>query len=236
MRHLSSHYQRKQTEKIIFLLIVLLVGFIFFINIGLKIILFTSSTVANLFLKKNNEVVVKPTVEEEPINVNIDNYPSATNSAMVKFDLSLRNANRLIIYLNNKKIKEEKVEDGLNEITVDNLTEGENEIFFQAENKKTSRSKRTERYQIVYKKTKPKLEVGTPKDGEKINQEEVKISGETDKETTITINHQPVIVNSLGQFEMIIKLKEGENSIEIVAEDIAGNIETKTVKVIYEKD
>ena len=50
------------------------------------------------------------------------------------------------------------------------------------------------------------------------------------------INNIPVVVSSSGSFQKQITLKEGENKIKIVAVDRAGNIETKEIKVIYEKD
>jgi len=34
----------------------------------------------------------------------------------------------------------------------------------------------------------------------------------------------------------MLKLKEGENKIFIKAQDVAGNIEEKTLTVVYEKD
>ena len=89
---------------------------------------------------------------------------------------------------------------------------------------------------MLLKTEKPKLEVSQPNDNSKTNKQEIKIEGKTDKETYIKINGQPVVVDSQGSFVTLFKLNEGDNSIEIIAEDIVGNQEKKTIKVTYSKD
>jgi len=62
------------------------------------------------------------------------------------------------------------------------------------------------------------------------------VKGTTDKETFVKINENPVIVDALGNFEKTITLQnEGENTIQITAQDIAGNLENKEIKVFYQK-
>jgi len=68
------------------------------------------------------------------------------------------------------------------------------------------------------------------------NNQEIKVKGNTDKETYIHINDIPVVVDANGAFETSVRLKDGDNQINATAVDIAGNIETKTLKVIYQKD
>ena len=77
------------------------------------------------------------------------------------------------------------------------------------------------------KTEKPKLEVSQPNDNTKTNKQEIKIEGKTDKETYIKVNGQPVVVDSQGAFQTLLKLNDGDNSIEIIAEDIVGNQEKR---------
>ena len=60
--------------------------------------------------------------------------------------------------------------------------------------------------------------------------------GETDKETYIKVNDLPVVVDAQGVFQTMVKLKEGENKIAIIAQDVAGNSEEKILILTYEKD
>ncbi|PIX68705.1 hypothetical protein COZ40_01875, partial [Candidatus Roizmanbacteria bacterium CG_4_10_14_3_um_filter_39_13] len=104
---------------------------------------------------------------------------------------------------------------------------------------KSSSSKETKRiptYSILFKSEKPKLEIQEPSDKSKTNKEDMRISGTTDIETTIRINGQPIIVDVQGKFTTLLRLKDGENKINITAEDIVGNQEVKDLVVTYSKD
>ena len=46
----------------------------------------------------------------------------------------------------------------------------------------------------------------------------------------------PVVVDANGNFEISVRLKDGDNQITAKAQDIAGNEEIKTIKVTYQKD
>jgi bacillopeptidase F len=83
---------------------------------------------------------------------------------------------------------------------------------------------------------KPKLDISSPHDGDKVNKNEISIQGSTDKDITVTINSSPVVVSAQQTFSYTIRLNEGDNNIHIQAEDDAGNIETKDLKITYQKD
>ena len=107
-------------------------------------------------------------------------------------------------------------------------------LFAQTSSSKDT--KKTPIYDVLYKSDKPKLDVQEPSDNTKTNKEDVKISGVTDKETTIRVNGQPLIVDVDGKFTTMLRLKDGENKIQITAEDIVGNQEVKNLTVTYSKD
>jgi len=220
-------------SKIIFSFLILIFLFYFLFNFGFKIIFSVSSLIGNL----NNKIYPTPNIPKENFigELSIDSIPQATNSANFLVQGKAVNFDSVYFYLNNEKIKKIDLEgetDFLEEI--DKLKEGKNLLYAIAKNK--DYSKKTPVYEILYKSKKPKLEISQPKDGEESLNQEIIIKGITDKETFIKINDAPVTVDALGNFELTITLKnEGENIIQITAEDIAGNIETKEIKVFYKK-
>ncbi|MCX7955759.1 MAG: hypothetical protein N2593_01460 [Patescibacteria group bacterium] len=224
---------KKNPFLIIFILIVLS---FFIINFGLNIIINSSIFIANFFQKRKSPEIIKKN-NNQYLSVDIDNIPVATNSSKIIIEMSAINIDEIDVYLNDQKIKQ--IKDFLSQNfseEINDLKEGENKIYLVGKNKSENMTKKTQVYKVLYKPTKPKLEISEPKDGEIINKNEISIKGETDKEVYIKINNLPVIVDALGKFQYQARLNEGENNFEIEAIDIAGNIEKKSIKIIYQKD
>jgi len=119
---------------------------------------------------------------------------------------------------------------------IGDLEKGENSVYILAKSKNSKTEKSTITYKVFYKSEKPKLEISDPSDNSTTSNQEIKVKGSTDKETYIHINDIPVVVDVNGNFEMSIRLKDGDNQITTKAQDIAGNEETKTIKITYQKD
>jgi flagellar hook assembly protein FlgD len=76
---------------------------------------------------------------------------------------------------------------------------------------------------IVHRKSAaPSLSVNV-EDGTTFQQAEVQIIGKTDSGATVLVGGQGVTVSSLGEFQTTVKLLNGENLLEVVAQDQAGN-------------
>ena len=212
--------------------IILILYFIF--SFGIKLLLGTSAIIAGLLNKNTNE---NYSLKKDDFygSINIDSIPDATNSATINISGELTSYDSVDIYLNDEKIGNKVATDNFS-IEIDNLNDGNNEIYLVAKSKKNPSTKKTARYTVLVKKEKPKLEITEPNDGTKTNKDEVKIAGKTDKEVIININSLPVVVNALGEFQAFVKLQSGENKISITAQDMAGNSDSKEIKVIYEKD
>ncbi len=199
----------------------------------MRVLLSTSVFIAHFFTK-NTEI--KQTKNNDIYSfVNIDSIPSATNSANIIVSGSVFNINHITFYLNGKKIKEVtlKSSDNFSE-EIDNLKEGDNEIFVRGKTIDGKTIKESKKFNVFYKKNKPKIEIKEPVDGDKTSQPEITIKGSTEKETFIKINDLPIVVDALGNFETVFRLKEGENKIKIVAEDQAGNQNEKIITVFYQ--
>jgi hypothetical protein len=77
---------------------------------------------------------------------------------------------------------------------------------------------------IVHRKTIPPALTLNVEDGTTFQQAEVQIIGKTDPGALVLIDGQAVTVSSLGEFQTTVNLLTGENVIEVVAQDQAGNV------------
>ncbi|MGB9883451.1 MAG: hypothetical protein ACPLRN_03000 [Microgenomates group bacterium] len=228
---------RNFSKTIIFSLIIIFLLIFFILTIGIRLILNFSIFIANFFPKKtiNNETS-KPT----PIygTFTIDEIPTATNSSHFIVSGSLVNYDKLEFYLNGNKIKEKQfVNSDYFSEELDGLKEGENDFYVKASIKDSPAStKKSQIYKIILKTEKPKIEITEPADKSTVSNQEIFIKGKTDKEVFIKVNDMPVTVDVNGNFITSIRLKEGENIIQIQANDIAGNITTQTLTINYQKD
>ncbi|MGB9707336.1 MAG: hypothetical protein ACPL1D_01120 [Microgenomates group bacterium] len=232
------NYQKRSPGNFfkIFIYLIIFFLFIFFIffTFGLNLILNTSTYISNIFTKKEKTTSINPTTTLASIDLNY--IPSATNSAKLQVSGNTINVNSLEFYLNEEKVKEIEITGDTFDEEIGDLNVGKNTFYIFAKDKDGKVIKKSEKYIIFYKNDKPKLEIIEPKDKAIINQSEIVIKGNTDKETFVKINQSPVVVDALGNFNYPIKLQEGENKILITAEDQAGNIEEKTLTVVYQKE
>ncbi|WP_461182453.1 S8 family serine peptidase [Virgibacillus kimchii] len=114
------------------------------------------------------------------------------------------------------------------------LTEGDNEItaitLVDGEE-----AKQSEPVTVTLDTEAPELTIASPEDGEMTNRETATVEGTVWDANldTVTVNGQETAVTD-GAFSHRILLDEGENVIEVVATDLAGNIMEETI-TIYAK-
>lgn len=230
------HRQKQQKINLITAVVIFIIFCIFMFTVGLKILFSASFFVSNLFAKRDE----KPTITTNNdfiATIDITDIPTATNSARITVSGSVINLDTLDFYLNDQKIKTISVlnQDVFSE-EIDGLNKGSNTVYVIGKNKQANKRKVSPDFTILYKNEKPKLEIKEPSDNSKTNNQEIRVSGATDKETFIKINNLPIVVDAMGNFSTTVKLKDGENKIEITAEDEAQNIESKIITVTYQKD
>ena len=235
MRRFDFQQKRNIKTTIIVFSIIFVVVLYFIFTFGLKLVLNSSIFIANMFSKNSNAPLTKTT--DIYGTISIDDIPVATNSAQIFVTGSIVNYNVVNFYINGLLIKTTHINasDTFSE-KIGDLTPGNNEVFIKATTSDGKNSKKTDIYTVIYKNTKPKLDIKEPADEAKVNNSDLKIKGATDKEIFIKINDSPVVVDANGNFETSITLKEGDNTITIIASDTAGNTETKTLKVNYQKE
>jgi hypothetical protein len=82
----------------------------------------------------------------------------------------------------------------------------------------------------------PKIENLFPENFEIIQNKFITITGKTEKDAKITVDKKPVSMDKLGNFEIDIVLSEGENILDLEAEDINGNVSTIKLNYTYNPD
>lgn len=87
---------------------------------------------------------------------------------------------------------------------------------------------------IVHRKTTPPTLELNVTDGKTFQQSDVQIIGKTDAGATILVGGQTVTVSPLGEFQTTVNLLNGENLLEVVAQDQAGNVTQRQYRINYE--
>lgn len=236
MSRLESYRKKQFAKKVFFftVLLALLIGLL--ATLGLRALINSSLYISSLF-SKNSTDTEQDTRESFFGSLDVINIPTATNSASFILSGSATNYDTLEFYINSEKVKEAIVKNSPNfTVEIGELKKGENKVYIKALSEEAKKEKKTQEYTVLYVSDKPKLEVSEPKESGKTSLQELKIVGKTDKDITIRINLSPVVVDSQGNFQHTIKLKDGENKIEVLAEDDAGNIEKKEITMTYQKD
>lgn len=126
-------------------------------------------------------------------------------------------------------------ENGQFEIPV-TLVEGNNEfkVTSTLDGRKTGES---EPVSVVLDTVSPTITILSPTNGEKITRESVTVTGTVDDANLdfVNVNGQAVSVSE-GKFSKRILLDNGTNDIEVVAQDLAGNLVTETLTVTADFD
>jgi len=115
------------------------------------------------------------------------------------------------------------------------LTLGNNEITAVAVDADGNQSAESDKLTIWYNNQPPKLDITQPTDGAIITNESgiVEIVGQTDAEASVSINEHLVVVDNNGNFKSTFNLVSGNNLLNIVATDKAGNQTVKTINLTY---
>lgn len=221
---------------IVILLAGLVILFYFLFTVGIKLILNSSVFVANMFSKNSPAAPLNKTTDVYG-SVDIEDIPVATNSAKIIVNGSVVNYTKLDFYLNGEVVEtKDMTANEIFNIEIGDLEKGKNEVYIKARTEDGQNTKKTQVYEVLYKDEKPKLDISEPADRATVSSPEVTIKGTTDKEVLIKVNDLPVVVDVNGNFDSTVRLKEGDNSISVKAEDIAGNVEGKTLTVTYRKE
>ncbi len=79
----------------------------------------------------------------------------------------------------------------------------------------------------------PALSLSGPRDGAMTETPSVMVSGTTEPGSTVVVNGVQAVVSDAGAFSLSVALMPGDNTIDVVATDAAGNSATSSVTVNY---
>lgn len=117
-------------------------------------------------------------------------------------------------------------------VTTVAFSEGENRFLVEASD--NSNNTVAKEYVVIFDATAPTLIVTEPVDGSNASDQIVKVSGTTESDATVLINGQPSSVKGDGSFDSWLILADGENLVEVLAIDAAGNIASETISIIWQ--
>jgi bacillopeptidase F len=171
-----------------------------------------------------------------PQNPVISALPEATNSARVVIEGFTERGAVVELLIDDVSYKMSKAdENGL--FTFDAvLSQGQNKIQIRAKDEEGNES--VSEVSIITYDSKPiELSISSPKDGSefygKLNQV-IDIKGEVDKKNSqVLINNSFVTLDSNGSFVHRFMLSDGDNTLTIRASDKAGNVDEKSLNVVY---
>lgn len=115
------------------------------------------------------------------------------------------------------------------------LKDDENEIYAKANNNQGQDSGPSSSYIITVDSQAPLLEISEPQDGQRFFDKDspINVAGITEAGTDLTVNNRFVLVKDDGSFSLTQVLTDGDNQIEVVVRDDAGNETKKSLKVNY---
>lgn len=231
---MESHRQRQFKRKVYFYIILIVALTIFLSTFGFKFLITSGIFISNMFTK---EETTQATPDDFFGSLDIDQIPTATNSATFLVSGSAPEFDSVEFYINGKKVKS-TVLTGEKSFSkeIGDLRKGSNKVYVKALTKKADNTRESDTYTVIYSNDKPKLEISEPVDNSTTGNYELKVAGKTTADITIRINDFPVVVDSQGSFQTFVRLSDGENKIKVDAIDDAGNTETKTLTVTYHKD
>jgi hypothetical protein len=154
---------------------------------------------------------------------------NATNSADLKITGFGEPESFIVFVINGEK--QEKItvsQEGAFEVPII-LESGENKINAYSVDEAKNESSITKDYITFFDNKAPSIEISQPEDGssfETRSNQSITITGKTDEDevgTKIYVNDRVVFPKDDGSFSYSFRLEEGENKLEVRAQDKAGN-------------
>lgn len=226
---------RRRSERNIIIILGGIIGLIvLFFFYGIPLLINFSLMVEKLKGNSDTEIAVNALSYIAPPT--LDAVKEATNSARLNVRGSALPNETIKLYVNGKYLDQAKTgEDKIFIFKDISLNEGDNDIKAKAviSDKESNYS---ENIHIVYINKEPKLEINLPQDNQSISNSDgrVKVEGKTDPSVRVTVNNYWAIVETDGSFSYWLRVQKGDNTIQVVATDAAGNRTEKQVKVKLE--
>jgi hypothetical protein len=226
---------RKEKRRLVLAIVGIIAIFTLILAFGVKALIGFSLLVEKLrggtspITQQSQTIILPPTIDP-PV--------SATNSATISITGKAQTGLTLILYVNNTEYKKLSVkDDGTFKLSSVPLTTGANTISAKLTDEKGNISDLSNIVSVSYGNTPPRLVISDPTDNTTISGDPntVTVNGMTDDNVTVTINDRMVVIKTDNSFSFNYPLNEGDNMLNIMATDAAGNQTTLQRKVTYHK-
>ncbi|MEA3355367.1 MAG: hypothetical protein U9Q63_02710 [Patescibacteria group bacterium] len=220
----------RQAVKYLFLIFLSL---FLLIKFGLPGLINMATFIGNI--RSSNQPIEKQD-ELAPRPPRLNPLPEATFSAQINVAGFAENGTSVKLYVRGININEIVANnEGEFEFKDVHLRQGENEIYTVAFDDHGNASDDSISYIIVVDNENPELLIDNPKDGDRFfdSDSPITISGSTEEGVSLKINNHFVMVKNDGTYSTSLSLSEGDNDIEVIAIDKAGNETRVAVKVNY---
>jgi len=162
--------------------------------------------------------------------------PMATASAEINISGYSQSGSTVKLFLRGISI-DETIADANGEFSFNkvHLKDGENEIYTKANDNQGTESEASTSYTVTVDSENPILEITQPEEGQRFFDKDspITVTGKTEPELSLLINNRFVLVKADGSFSVTQNLTAGDNQIEIVVRDDAGNETKKSLKINY---
>jgi hypothetical protein len=160
--------------------------------------------------------------------------PEATNSGQISLAGYTESGAKVRLFRDGITLEETiSTAEGNFEYKNVSLKKGENNFYTQAEDGDGNESEPSKNYTVVFDNEKPELSVEEPKPGQKFFDQDspITVIGKTEAGSQLMLNGKFIMVNSEGGFNSRWPLSAGDNQLDFVSRDQAGN-ETKLNMVV----
>lgn len=228
---LSKKLEKQSKNTIIFSFLAIAIIIFLLVKFGVSFI-----SNATFFLTGSKQDTTSPQSKTTYIAPpTLNPLADATSSATIKVSGSANPDQLVILYVNDEESDEISTKrDGSFVFSNVRIEKGRNTIFAKVKDGENE-SVPSEELIIYYKNEPPTLEVSSPSEGQSFSQDEktTKVTGKTDPGIRVTVNDFWAISDDEGNFSYTLPLKDGENTIKVIATDDAGNTTEKELKVTY---
>ena len=231
-----SRIERKNeeqiTKKTIFLGILTIFVFISVLIFGLPLLIKFSVFLGESKSKKDTQTenIVPPLAPR--FTVPFD----ATNSATLNINGFAEPKTTVELFKNDVSLNKIEVSDSC-DFSFENvaLDEGGNDFSAVAIKGDTTSSEKSKILIISYDKTNPELTLTNPSETSlTVDSADFDVVGKTEAGVSVSINGRIASVDDNGNFKLKIQLNSGNNDIEIIVTDAAGNKTTKKIAIKYD--
>ncbi len=229
---LNRNLERKSKQRFILTIAGTILILILLLRFGVPLLVNFSLFIAGVKSNSSSSQTTNSQFVSPPI---LDTTLTATNSASIDISGNAAANESVKLYVNNTAVDEVNTQsDGSFTFKGVTLTQGGNEISAKAKNG-NSESAMSDSVSITYATNVPALSIDQPSDGQGFSgdQKTVTVKGKTDPNIRVTVNGFWAVTDATGNYSYTLSLQSGDNKIDVIASDTAGNKAEKVITVHY---